>query len=468
VVLLEKTPTIKTTLTAKIKATKTLLKWFAAQSKKAAELYNACLDLQMERIANGEKELSAFDMAGHFRSFEMGSDYKDRICERIGDSTSKWVKSESLRYQLYWQHKERAESKDPVKSENNLQGKYPFLEETNLRISQLRDYREHVKRLSRKQKIFGRPRKRKTCSLAFSIRKNRQNTIQIKKNKLEIDIPKFENSISGKYNFLPTAENYQFKLVTLKKDHCGDLWFKVTLEENIKAPQPAPSKETAPKKLVGVDMGLKTTRTAVAVDGENKNIVEIYQPVRTDYFDKGYNALLFASRRDRRHLPFVHRKIARRRHDNIGKDIFKILAMGDEFKFGKPNAAFLLSGRLARSAADAANSTFLTRFAKRAELAGKKAGEVDESYTSVTCRKCLNRKPMPLSIRIYECPVCFHTEDRDTNSAYQIAFRDFREDKTSPSKIKKNGTPSGREMKFKEEIPYRDFQAMPPCKPPHS
>jgi hypothetical protein len=29
--------------------------------------------IQMERIANGEKELSAFDMAGHFRSFEMGS-----------------------------------------------------------------------------------------------------------------------------------------------------------------------------------------------------------------------------------------------------------------------------------------------------------------------------------------------------------------------------------------------------------
>jgi transposase len=320
--------------------------------------------------------------------------------------------------------------------------------------------------------LFGRPRKRKTCSLAFSIRKNRQETIQIKRNKIEIGIPKFKQKVSGKPNFFPSTHNHQFLLVTLKKDSCGTCWFKMTLEDKIK-PIQLEHNTKSEKVVVGIDMGLKTTRCAVSVNTNTKEIVESYQPIRVRYFEKSYQALVWASTKDKRHLPFVYRKIARRRLDNIGKDITKILSMGDEFKFGKPSAAFLFSGRLARSAADAANSMFLTRFAKRAELAQKKSGEVDEAYTSVTCRKCLNKKPMPLSLRVYECDTCAHVEDRDINSSYQIAFRDFPQENDEKvtkikSKGKANGQLSGREMKFERGISRRDFQAPPPCKPPDS
>ena len=453
-----------TTLAVKIKKTKTFSHWFHEQSKKAAQLYNSCLDLQMNKISNGENKLSAFDLATEFRNFELGSDYKDRIYERVADSVAKWVKSEGFRYQIYWQHKEKIEiKKGGYANINNA-----FLAKINQQIVQRNDYRKHVQRLSRKQVLHGRPRKRKTCSLAFSIRKNRQETIQIKRNKIEIGIPKFKQKISGKPNFLPTTHEHQFLLVTLKKDSCGTCWFKITLEEKNKHLQTEIATKSE-KVVVGIDMGLKTTRTAVAVNMVTKEIVDIYQPIRVRYFDKGYNALVWASTKDKRHLAFVHRKIARRRHDNIGKDITKILSMGDEFKFGKPSSAFLFSGRLARSAADAANSMFLTRFAKRAELASKKSGEVDEAYTSVTCRKCLSQKPMPLKIRVYECDICTHVEDRDINSGYQIAFRHFPEDiaqKLKKLKSQKNGKLSGREMKFEKIISQRDFQAPLPCKPP--
>ncbi len=453
-----------TTLTVKIKKTKTFLNWFIEQSKKAAQLYNSCLNMQMIKICNGENKLSAFDLAKEFQNFELGSDYKDRIYERVADSVAKWVKSEHFRYQIYWQHKEKNQFKiDEHKNTNNL-----FLTKINQQILHRNNYRKHVQRLSRKQLLHGRPRQRKTCSLAFSIRKNRQETIQIKRNKIEIGIPKFKQKISGRPNFLPTTKDHQFVLVTLKKDTCGTCWFKITLEEKMKPLETKPITKSE-KIVVGIDMGLKTTRTAVAVNMDTHEIVDVYQPIRVRYFDKGYKALVWASHKDKRHLPFVHRKIARRRIDNIGKDITKILSMGDEYKFGKPSAAFLFSGRLARSAADAANSMFVTRFAKRAELAEKKSGEVDESYTSVTCRKCLNKKPMPLKIRIYECEVCSHIEDRDMNSGYQIAFRHFTEEivkVTKKIKSKNNGQLSGREMKFEKGIFQRDFQAQPPCKQP--
>jgi hypothetical protein len=55
----------------------------------------------MKKISFGENKLSAFDLANEFRNFELGSDYKDRIYERVADSLSKWVKSESFRYEIY-------------------------------------------------------------------------------------------------------------------------------------------------------------------------------------------------------------------------------------------------------------------------------------------------------------------------------------------------------------------------------
>jgi transposase len=395
--------------------------WFDEQSKQAAKLFNNVLDLQMNLLCNGEKIKSRYDLAEQFRGFELGSDFKDKIYERISISFEKWIKSEKFRYQLYWQSKEK-DFDIPEMQKQASSKKYPFLKQVEKDIFQKQELHQFVKRLSRKQILVGRPRKRKTCSLAFAIRANRQSTVRILKNKIDIVIPKYQGSFSGRYNFLPSSSSAKYKLATIKRDNCGTLWMKLTYEEEIKISSIGVKE---PKISVGIDMGLKTTRTAVAVNHITKEIVEVYQPERVRYFEQGLQALIWASTKDTRHLPYVHRKIARRRLDNINKDIVKILDMGDEFKFGKPSAAFLFSGKLARSAADAANSCFLTRFAKRAELAGKESGEVNESYTSVTCRKCLETKAMPLFLRIYECSYCGHVEDRDINSGYQIAFRDF-------------------------------------------
>ena len=377
----------------------------------------------MSLISRGEKILSRFDLAKHFRSFQLGSDYKDKIFERISTSFEKWVKSESFRYKLYWNEKEKNRV-IPEEEKFIFFEKYSFLKKIQKEIYQKTYFYSLVKRLSRKQILVGKPKHRKKCSLAFAIRANRQSTIKISQNKLSLLVPKLKGMLGGKFNFLPTCSDYQFKLATLKKDLCGTLWLKLTYEQNVVNLNP-PMNEDKNKILVGIDMGLKTTRTVVAVNEVSKEIIETYQPERTRYFDKAYQALVNASTKNKRALPFVHRKIARRRLDNICKDIVKIISMGDVFKFGKPSSAFLFSGRLARSAADAANSLFLTRFAKRAELAAKESGEVNESYTSVTCRRCGSKKQMPLKLRIYECKNCDHIEDRDVNSGYQIAFRNF-------------------------------------------
>ena len=124
-----------------------------------------------------------------------------------------------------------------------------------------------------------------------------------------------------------------------------------------------------------------------------------------------------------------------------------------------------MSGRLARSAADAANSEFLNRFAKRAKEAGKKVGEVNESYTSQTCRRCGYKRKMPLSERTHFCAqkVFGHVEDRDVNASYLITFRDFPSPKTKiPVKRKTGGLPR---RGMKAHASEQDFQSTPLCKP---
>lgn len=450
------------TIKAKIKQSKRLETWYTENATQAAKLYNECLKEQFVRASHGLRLFTTFDLINKFRAFPLGSDFKDQTIARSVKATVGWYSSEKLRYDIYLK-KTESEFEYFKEVKENSTHNYHFLLEVDTRVARQKDYRTHVRSLSRKQMIIGRPHFQKKVSLAFAIRANRQSAVRISERTLTLTLPKYKGEIKGHHNRLPFKSDYSFSLATLKKDKCGDLW--LTLVVDGKRPRTEVPDKSKPQVVVGIDMGLKTTRTAVSVHPETKEILTIYQPLRVNHFNVGYRALVQASKGDRRALPFVHRKIARRRHDNIGKDVEKILSMGDIFKVGQPSSAWLMSGRLARSAADAANSEFLTRFAKRAKEAGKEVGEVNESYTSQTCRKCGHRKKMPLSERTYYCTqkACGHVEDRDVNASYLIAFRDFPLPKTKiPIKRKTGGLPR---RGMKAHASEQDFQSTPPCKP---
>jgi len=46
--------------------------------------------------------------------------------------------------------------------------------------------------------------------------------------------------------------------------------------------------------------------------------------------------------------------------------------------------------------------------------------KVNPAYTSQTCSACGHRQPMPLSLRIFDCPCCHVQLDRDLNAAKYI------------------------------------------------
>jgi len=75
---------------------------------------------------------------------------------------------------------------------------------------------------------------------------------------------------------------------------------------------------------------------------------------------------------------------------------------------------------LAKSISDAAWSAFFSHLSCKAEEAGRRVVKVNPAYTSQTCSGCGHRQKMPLSERMYHCPCCLLSLDRDLNAARNI------------------------------------------------
>jgi putative transposase len=75
---------------------------------------------------------------------------------------------------------------------------------------------------------------------------------------------------------------------------------------------------------------------------------------------------------------------------------------------------------LAKSITDAAWTDLIQKLSYKAENAGREFVRVNPAYTSQDCSSCGHRQVMPLSKRVYDCPECGLSLDRDTNAAKNI------------------------------------------------
>ena len=75
---------------------------------------------------------------------------------------------------------------------------------------------------------------------------------------------------------------------------------------------------------------------------------------------------------------------------------------------------------LAKSISDVAWGQFIADIAYKAENAGRKYVAVNPSYTSQDCSRCGHRQKIPLSGRIFNCPCCNLSINRDHNASLNI------------------------------------------------
>lgn len=175
---------------------------------------------------------------------------------------------------------------------------------------------------------------------------------------------------------------------------------------------------------VGIDVGLKTFATLSTAE-------EIANP---RFFRKEEKEL---ARVQRKHSKLAkgtperrkHRKVVARVHERVTfkrqnfthqqsrqiVDSFGVICVEDLHV-----NRMVHNHCLAKSIHDASWSEFFSKLSCKAEEAGRQFVKVNPAYTSQDCSRCGHRQVMLLSERVYHCPCCLLSLDRDVNASKNI------------------------------------------------
>lgn len=185
-------------------------------------------------------------------------------------------------------------------------------------------------------------------------------------------------------------------------------------------------------RTLAIDLGISKLITAVNDDGEfiesSHRKPSKKEMNRLDDLRSKRDKCVKGSRRAK-YLSIIYRKELRKWHNRVIDHLHKVsfylcqgrternLVIGD-LKPSKMISELRGLNRLVH------NEWRLFIFIKMLEYKAEKFGrvliKVNESGTSKTCSHCGCKKDMPVSQRVYRCPVCGLIMDRDRNSAVNI------------------------------------------------
>jgi putative transposase len=212
------------------------------------------------------------------------------------------------------------------------------------------------------------------------------------------------------------------KLATVKRTPTGK-WF-VAISVELAEQEVQARRLPASEEAVGIDVGLHTfaylsTGEAIA----NPRFFRAEEVALARAQRKLAKAPKRSKQREKKRkvVARIHERIANRRKTFVEQEVRQLV---QRFGFIAVEALvvrnLLKNPRLARSIADVSWSMFFTRLLAKAEEAGRQVVRVNPAYTSQTCSGCSHRQPMPLSVRVYECPHCGLVIHRDHNASLNI------------------------------------------------
>ena len=213
------------------------------------------------------------------------------------------------------------------------------------------------------------------------------------------------------------------KTAVVKRTPTGK-WF-VSITSEMEEAEVQHKRLPACPEPVGIDVGLKTfayLSTGEAIPNPRFFRAEGAALARAQRkLSKARHAGSQEREKKRKVVARVHERIGNRRKNFIEQEVCKLIK-----RFGLLAVEALVvrnlvkNPKVAKSIADAAWSKFFAHLLCKAEEAGREVVRVNPAYTSQTCSACGHRQPMPLSVRVYECPRCGLVIDRDHNGSKNI------------------------------------------------
>ena len=257
--------------------------------------------------------------------------------------------------------------------------------------------------------------------------KHRHQSIQypqhVKIGNGEINLPKV-GCVKAKLHRLFEGN---LKTVTVSKNSAGEYYASVLFEDD--APQLNASSDG---KGVGVDLGILDF--AVTSDGSkyaNPKHLRKHERNLKRKHKKLCRKKLGSKRREkaRRLVAKVHGRIANTRKDFLHKLSRKLINENQVLAVESLNVKGMVKNHnLAKAISDCSWSTFVGMLRYKCEREGKVLIKVDRFFpSSKTCSNCLYQvQEMPLGIRLWQCPSCGISHDRDINAAINILAEALR------------------------------------------
>jgi putative transposase len=272
-----------------------------------------------------------------------------------------------------------------------------------------------------KKNYFSKTRKKKIGRPSFKNRDSQQS-YRLPNQKFTLN----ENSIRlekiGKVKLVQDCaipNGCKFMSVTVSKNKCGQFFASVLVEIKI-----VQKPKTGQK--IGLDLGLKTF-----LMGSNGFTVE-----NPKYFRESQAKLKQAQRHlSRKVKGSVRRKKAKLKVARIHNDIVnkrktfiqqistQLINSYDFIAIEDLNVADMVKNKkLAKSLSDAAFSEFHTTLSYKAAWYGKEIVKVDRWFaSSKTCSCCgWKKENLMLVDRVFNCPICGLSKDRDLNASENI------------------------------------------------
>jgi putative transposase len=278
-----------------------------------------------------------------------------------------------------------------------------------------------------KKSYFSKSRKKKCGRPAFKNRDSRQS-FRLPNQKFTLNDNSIRLEKIGKVKLVQdraVPDGCKFMSVTVSKNQCGQFFASVLVEMEVSA---------KPKtgKSIGLDAGLKTFLTGS--DGliiENKKFFRESQAKLRQAQRHLSRKLKGSVRRKKAKLKVakIHNEIANQRQSFIQQITSQLIENYDFIAIEALNVAGLVKNRkLAKSMSDAAFAEFYATLSYQAAWYGKEVVKVDRWFASSKTGSCCGWKNenLTLSDRIFGCPICGLSKDRDLNAAENILQQALR------------------------------------------
>ena len=225
-------------------------------------------------------------------------------------------------------------------------------------------------------------------------------------------------------------EGATWKCGCFAQDSVGDWWLCLPVAVET-------SQQAAPKKEVGIDLGLE--HIATTSDGEKLFARNFYRNIE--------KKIAAAQRRGhKRQAKRLHRTAARRRKAALHRFSTELVEQYQNIVIGDVSSRKLVKTRMAKSVLDAGWGILKTQLQYKGQQAGRCVSIVNERDTTRTCNDCKALTGPAgidmLVVRTWVCRACGVMHDRDVNSA-----RNMLSARRSPSSV------SGNEPSFSAAPP---------------